>query len=58
MIKIEWVVFVLLTGFLIYKTFKDYRQGEDYFGISKIVNIFWGIITLAYIFIWGGIFWW
>lgn len=57
---IHWttVLFGIICCILLYLTFKNHGEGGGYGDISAIVNIFFGIILLAFIAIWGGIFWW
>lgn len=56
---IHWnlIVFIIVLGYLgnkVYKSSKD--SGGDY--SFDFETPFWMIISIAYILIWGGIFWW
>jgi hypothetical protein len=60
---IHWsiVVFTIVCATLIILTFKNYRtpgSGSGYGDVSGIINIFWGLVLLIFIAVWGGIFWW
>lgn len=60
---IQWynvvaIIAILLLSFL---TVKDHSNGYHggYFGdLSILINIFWFLITMIFVILWGGIFWW
>lgn len=55
-ITIEWLLFIPIMLFLLWRLTKDY--GEEYSAYGVFFNILWLLITLAFIGTWGGIFWW
>jgi hypothetical protein len=59
---IHWttVVFGIILTILLYRSFKDYSNGSGsrYGDISGLINIFWILVTIIFVAIWGGIFWW
>lgn len=57
MVSIELVIFIVLIIFLLYMSFKSYGSGGTY-DMSGFINIFWIIVTIAFVLIWGGVFWW
>jgi len=49
------IIILILLNF----TFKDHSDGGSSYGdISILVNVFWCLILLLFLAIWGGIFWW
>jgi hypothetical protein len=56
----EWYIFVPILSVLMYLTFKNYPSwgGSGYIRLDGLPNLFWGFITVVFILIWGGIFWW
>ena len=58
MIHIKTVIFIAIMSFLLYKSFKNYSEGNDYFGLSFMTNLFWIFITVLFLILYAGIFWW
>jgi hypothetical protein len=57
MIHWSWLIFIGVVLFLLYKIRKSSNEsGGDY--SFDIETPFWSIILIAFILIWGGIFWW
>jgi hypothetical protein len=52
----NWIVFIIVVGYLIRKILSNKGSGGDY--SFDFETSFWPIILIAYILIWGGIFWW
>lgn len=61
MITLHWstLVFIVVIIPLIYLSFKDYSDGGgSYMDMSGLYNIFWVLVSIIFVAIWGGIFWW
>jgi hypothetical protein len=58
MIHWSWLIFIGVVLFLLYKIRKSSKEnsGGDY--RFDFETPFWLIILIAFILIWGGIFWW
>lgn len=55
----EWYFFIPILAYLLFKTFKDYPDYRGgYISLAGLPNVFWGAITIFFVLIWGGIFWW
>jgi hypothetical protein len=52
------LIFFLILGFLLWKSFKHYPPREDHILPREIENAFWLIITVWFVVFWGGIIWW
>lgn len=54
MIHWNWIVFIIVVGYLINKIRLSRKESYS----IDFETPFWQIILIAYILIWGGIFWW
>jgi hypothetical protein len=57
MIHWSWLIFIGVVLFLLYKIRKSSNEGGGDYSID-LETPFWLIILIAFILIWGGIFWW
>ena len=58
-VGLEWVFFVPILLFLLYKLFKPREKSYGYLsGLDAIPEIIYFFLLVAFILIWGGIFWW
>lgn len=53
--KDQWMIFIGILILLITRIFKRKETGDYSMDLERNV---WIIVTLAYILVWGGIFWW
>jgi hypothetical protein len=57
MIHWSWLIFIGVVLFLSYKIRKSSNEGGGDYSFD-IETPFWSILLIAFILIWGGIFWW
>jgi hypothetical protein len=59
MIHWNWIVFIIVVGYLINKIrlSKERNSGGGDYSFD-FETPFWKLILITYILIWGGIFWW
>jgi hypothetical protein len=58
MIHWSWLIFIGVVLFLLYKIRKSSNENRGGYINLDIETPFWLIILIAFILIWGGIFWW
>lgn len=58
MIHWSWPIFIGVVLFLLYKIRKSANESRGGYINFDIETPFWLIILIAFILIWGGIFWW
>lgn len=59
MIHWTYVVFGIGLIFLLYQSFRSHNDGDGgYFDFSVFINMFWSLVTIIWIAVWGGILWW
>jgi len=55
MIHFTWLIFIAIIAALLLGIFKERRAGDyDY----DLMPVFWLIMVIVFVLIWGGIFWW
>jgi hypothetical protein len=58
MIHWTWLIFIGVVLFLLYKIHKSSNEsGGSYYSFDFETPL-WSIVLIAFILIWGGIFWW
>jgi hypothetical protein len=58
MIHWSWIIFIGVVLFLLYKIHKSSNEsGGSYYSFDFETPL-WSIVLIAFILIWGGIFWW
>lgn len=58
---VHWtnLIFGIICLILLYLTFSDHGSSSGGYGnISGLINVFFGLLLIIFIAIWGGIFWW
>lgn len=56
----HWLLFAIFMVILLRLCFKDHSNGGGggYMDFSVLINFFWIFVTIAFILIWGGVYWW
>lgn len=56
----HWIAFMIILTPLIIATFFPYRSNAGNFtpDTSVFTNLLFGIVSVLFVLIWGGIFWW
>jgi hypothetical protein len=57
MIHWSWLIFIGVVIFLLYKIHKSSNSGGGDYSFDFETPL-WSIVLIAFILIWGGIFWW
>lgn len=61
-LHLHWstLVYGVILIILLTLTFWRYKPSGAMWGpdLSGLSNIFWGVVTVIFTLIWGGIFWW
>ena len=52
----SWIVFAVVVLLLLIGIFKEEKNSGDY--SFNLMKPFFAIILIAFVLIWGGIFWW
>lgn len=58
MIHWSWLIFIGVVLFLLYKIRESSNESGGSYYSFDFETPFWSIILIAFILIWGGIFWW
>jgi hypothetical protein len=58
MIHWSWIIFIGVVLFLLYKIRESSNESGGSYYSFDFETSFWSIILIAFILIWGGIFWW
>lgn len=59
-IEIHWIFFSVIALTLLVLTLYPRQSNHGNFtpDTSALANLFWGVVLILFVLIWGGFFWW
>jgi len=57
MIHWSWIVFIFVIGFFLFKIISSNKESYSDYNFN-LEPLLYTILLIAYVLIWGGIFWW